>query len=283
LPSDRKTPAPSAVRRAARVSELKVDDLRKRKLVSNSVLRACAALYELMDADEPISLGELARRSGLSLATAHRILRSLALYRLVRQEPDGRYGLGLGLLELSSSISRDLDIARIARPHLERLALETQETVHLAVIEDDRAVYLDKVEGPQSIRLVSHPGYEVPLQSTSLGKVLCAGLPSSERLALVERLSQTASFDRERFLSEIEVTARTGLAYDREELMDGLTCVGTGVRDAHGATIAAVSVAGPSFRMQSMLEQHARPLLAAAASISAELSFVPPVATGATV
>jgi DNA-binding IclR family transcriptional regulator len=281
LPSERKDLALSAKHHVTRATEAELDDLRERKLVSNSVLRACAALCELMDAGEPIALAEVARRTGLSSATAHRILRSLAVYRLVRQEPDGRYGLGLGLLELGNFVSRQLDIARIARPHLERLALETKETVHLAVMEDDHAVYLDKVEGPQSIRLVSHPGFEVPLYNTSLGKVLCAGLAPTERRALIERISATAAFDLDAFTTEIDDTARTGLAYDREELMEGLTCIGTALRDARGATIAAVSVAGPSFRMQPMLEQHSRPLLATAAAVSRELGYVAASTPGA--
>jgi DNA-binding IclR family transcriptional regulator len=239
------------------------------------VLNACHTLVVLMEAGEPLTLGAFARRAKLAPATAHRILRSLALYEFVRQHEDGTYELGLRLLELGSAVSGQFDIVRMARPHIERLAEATGETVHLAVLEGDHAVYIDKVEGRHSIRLVSRPGYSVPLHTTSLGKVLCAGLEDAAFDALVKRLE--VSLDEkalERFRGEIADARRLGYAVDREELLPGLMCVGTSIVDRDGATLAAISVAGPTFRMASALEEHADALRDTAASLSTELGYV---------
>jgi IclR family transcriptional regulator, KDG regulon repressor len=244
------------------------------KRASRSVLNACHALVVLMDAGEPLLLGEFAKRASLAPATAHRILRSLSLYEFVRQNEDGAYELGLRLLELGSAVAGQFDIVQMARPYLERLAETTGETVHLAVLEGDHAVYVDKVEGRHSIRLVSRPGYSVPLNATSLGKVLCAGLDEDAFDSLLRRLEHSLD-DKElqRFQREIGAARRSGYAVDREELLPGLMCVGTAIFGRDGTTLAAMSVAGPTFRMENSLKQHAAVLRDAAGELSAELGY----------
>jgi IclR family transcriptional regulator, KDG regulon repressor len=257
--------------------ELKGAELIQSKRASRSVLNACHALVVLMEAGEPLALGEFAQRAKLAPATAHRILRSLALYQFVRQNDDGGYELGFRLLELGSAVASQFDIVRMARPHMERLAETTGETVHLAVLDDDHAVYVDKVEGRHSIRLVSRPGYTVPLHATSLGKVLCAGLNDSALEALLERLSRSLDDNAlKRFRAEIDEARRTGYAVDREELLPGLMCVGTPVFDRDGSVLAAMSVAGPTFRMEGPLQQYAGVLADAVSELSSELGYSGP-------
>ena len=260
----------------SRASEIEptAKELIAAKRASRSVLNACHALVVLMDAGEPLSLGEFAKRATLAPATAHRILRSLALYEFVRQNEDGAYELGLRLLELGSAVTGQFDIVQMARPYLERLAETTGETAHLAVLEGDHAVYVDKVEGRHSIRLVSRPGYSVPLHATSLGKVLCAGLDEEAFDSLLRRLEDSLDDEElQRFRREIGEARRSGYAVDREELLPGLMCVGTPIFDRDGTTLAAMSVAGPTFRMESSLQQHAGVLSVAAAELSAELGY----------
>jgi DNA-binding IclR family transcriptional regulator len=256
------------------LSDPAVLELVEKKRASRSVLNACHALVVLMDAGEAISLGEFARRSELSPATAHRVLRSLAIYEFVRQNADGNYELGLRLLEFGSAVAERFDVVHVARPYLERLADDTGETVHLAVLENDCAVYIDKVEGRHSIRLVSRPGYSAPLHATSLGKALCAGLDGPAFAGLLVRLQESlGASELERFRREIDEVRRSGHAFDREELLPGLTCVGAAIHDRDGRTVSAVSVAGPSFRMESLLEAHLLALKRAAAGISLELGY----------
>ena len=115
----------------------------------------------------------------------------------------------------------------------------------------------------------------MPLHATSLGKVLSGGLEDAEFDSLLERLE--CSLDEEaleRFRREVDEARRSGYAVDREELLPGLMCVGTSILDRDGATIAAISVAGPSFRMESALQQHAEALRSTAAELSAELGYV---------
>lgn len=249
-------------------------ELIQSKRASRSVLNACHALVVLMEAGEPLSLGEFSRRAGLAAATAHRILRSLTLYQLVRQDDNGSYLLGLRLLELGSAVSDQFDIVRMARPHMKHLAETTGETVHLAVLEGDNAVYIDKVEGRHSIRLVSRPGYRVPLHCTSLGKVLCAGLDDAAFTSLLERLKESLAEDAlDRFRREIAETKSSGYALDREELLPGLMCVGTPIVDRDGRTVAAISVAGPMFRVEPALEQYVQTLREVVGKLSTELGY----------
>lgn len=254
-----------------------LDSLVARKHVSGSVLKACEALDVLRQTPTPLPLSEFCRLSGMSAPTASRILKSLAQFRLVSQDAAGRYQLGLGLLELGSAVAERLDIVQVSRPHLERLAAQSQETVHLAALEDSWVVYLDKVEGLHSLRLISRPGFRVPVHVTGLGKALLSGL-DSEALNSVVNALQTSREPIDlaritRLYAELETTRREGLAYDREEYMAGLTCVAAPVRDREGAAVAAISISGPTFRMQPVLEHVAPSVRQTALDISTDLGF----------
>lgn len=251
-------------------------ELIQSKRASRSVMNGCKALMVLMEAGEPLSLKAFSREAKLAPATAHRILRSLVLCQFARQTSDGAYELGLRLLELGSAVAEQFDIVRMARPYMQRLAQLTGETIHLAVLEGDGAVYISKVEGNHSIRLVSRPGYRVPLHATSLGKVLSAGLEEVAFGALLERLTPTLTDEEiERFKHDVEDARRTGWATDREELLPGLMCVGTPVLDRDGHTIAAVSVAGPTFRMETSVKQHVETLREVVGELCSELGYTP--------
>ena len=105
--------------------------------------------------------------------------------------------------------------------------------------------------------------------------MLCAGLEDAQLDALTERLkSSLDDATVTRFRGEIDEARKTGYAVDREELLPGLMCVGTSVVGHDGMTIAAISVAGPTFRMEDSFEQHAKTLAGAATELSAELGYV---------
>src|SRR6185312_7287278 len=124
----------------------------------------------------PIKLGDLATRLGLTRSTTHRLASALTDRRYLSFVPHSGYSLGPKLLELGFRVRDELDLPRVAAPHLERLALLTEDTVHLGVLDRGRVLYLDKIPGKRRINISSRIGELQPVTSTGLGKALILDL-----------------------------------------------------------------------------------------------------------
>src|SRR5215469_17168219 len=123
-------------------------------------------------AEGPITLGDLADRLGLTRSTTHRLASALTDRRYLTFVPRSGYSLGPKLLELGFRVRDELDLPRIAGPQLERLALLTEDTVHLGVLDRGQVLYLDKIAGKRRINISSRVGELQPVPSTGLGKAL---------------------------------------------------------------------------------------------------------------
>jgi DNA-binding IclR family transcriptional regulator len=130
--------------------------------------------------------------------------------------------------------------------------------VHLVILDDCYGVYIDKVDGLSTIRMVSRIGRRIPLYCTAVGKALLAGLPADERDDMLRRA--LAAYDYRRFTANalvdvasltahLDRVAAQGYALDSEEYEQGVTCVAAPIRDHEGRVVAACSVSGPTFRL----------------------------------
>ncbi len=245
-----------------------------------SVGRAVGILEMLADGAGELGVTEVGRRLGVHKATASRLLSTLAGRGLVERNPaTDKYRLGFGLIHLAGAALAGMDLIREARPILEDLTERTKETVNLAVLDGDRVLHIDQITSMRSIVSVSWVGRRTPYHCTSNGKVLLAFLDDAERdrllsLPLEPRTRNTIT-DPERLRAQlVEVRAR-GYAQTIEELEEGLNAVAAPVRGGDGAVIAAVSVAGPAFRMRPMeLPRVARMAQDAASAISRRMGYV---------
>lgn len=245
-----------------------------------SVKRAVSILEMLADSEEELGITELGRRLGVHKATASRLVATLADRGLVDRNPvTDKVRLGFGLIHLAGAAIAALDVVGHARPFLQDLADRTHETVNLAVLDGDQVLNVDQITGPRSIVSVSWVGRRTPYHCTSNGKVLVAFLPVAER---ERRLSSPLASETPNTIVEpdilraqlAEVRAR-GYAQTVEELEEGLNAVAAPVRRADGEVIAAVSVAGPGFRMRpAELPRIARMARDAAAAVSRRLGYV---------
>lgn len=216
-----------------------------------SVERSFALLELLARAGGRLPLSDLAERSGLPLGTVHRLLQTLAGGGYVRQDADRRYALGTALLPLGNAATRLL--GSWAQPYLGRLVEVSGETSNLAVLEDDRIVYLAQSPGRHRVRMFTEVGRRVLPHSTAVGKVLMAWQDESQvrrvmaRLGLPRHTARTIT-DPATFLLELARVREQGYAVDDEEEEDGVRCLAVPV--GPGATaVAAVSVSGPASRV----------------------------------
>jgi len=195
-------------------------------------------------AERPTSLIDLATRLGLNRSTAHRLASALVERRYLAFEPRVGYRLGPKLLELGFLAQDQADLVQLARPHLEALAAATDDTVHLGVIEGERALYLDKIPGRRRVEISSRVGDRHPLTSTGLGKALLLDLDDAEwlRLFRAEDHSGHRGVDYQTWQQRMRNYVTAGYAFDLEENEDQIRCVAAPVRDASGNIVAALSV-----------------------------------------
>jgi DNA-binding IclR family transcriptional regulator len=164
-----------------------------------------------------------------------------------------------------------------ARPICRRLAASTGETINIAVLSGRSALYVDQVAGSSSLQPHNWVGQHIPLHAASNGKVLLSELPAAE----VDRTAGTLTAFTDATLTskaalrrELAEVRERGYALAVDELEVGLTAVAAPIRNAHGDVIAALSVSGPTFRLDAArLEDVVPELLAAAREISHRLGW----------
>jgi len=144
------------------------------------------------------------------------------------------------------------DFIAAARPFLERLSAELQETVDLAVVKKDHLVFIDQVIGPQRLRTVSAVGETFPLHCTANGKAYLAQLSEAGVEKLIGRTFEPRTPNTitciEALIEELaKVRANNGIAIDREEHSLGICAAGVSLRDPLGNSVA-ISVPVPSQR-----------------------------------
>ncbi len=245
------------------------------------VLDRALAILQMLSAEGPdLSLGEISTKLGLHKSTVHRLVMVLERHKLVERNSDnGRYRLGLKLFELGTKAVSKLDLRGRARPVLERLVLETSETVHLCILDDTEVVYLDKVEPTRSVRMASSVGRRNPAYCTAVGKAILAWLPEAQVENIVRKhgLKALTANTITSFLelkAELAAIRERGYAVDNEEIEEGVRCVGCVVRDFSGGPVAAISVSGPAFRVtREKVKGISRPVVTSANALSAELGF----------
>ena len=193
-----------------------------------------------------IALPALAAQLGLTRSTTHRLATALVERRMLSQAPREGYSLGPKLLELGYLASQQMDLPRIARPHLERLWEVTEDTVHLGVLDSDRALYLDKLTGRRRINISSRVGDRQPIRSTGLGKALVLDETEArwQHLFRSEGPPAPGAPDEAQWIGWMRDYAVRGVAFDLEENEDRIRCVAAPIRGASGQIVGAISVSG---------------------------------------
>jgi IclR family KDG regulon transcriptional repressor len=214
-------------------------------------------LLEALALEKELGVTELAECAGIHKSTVYRFLNSLKDLGYVHQNVSNeKYSLTLKLFELGSYVLGRMELWEQAHPILEQLAEQTHETIHLAVLDDGRLVYLGKIESTQALRvsMSSRIGQSAPTYCTGVGKLLLAHLPPEqlERILAREGLKRFTDHtitDRSLLSKELESVRQYGFALDDEEHEIGVRCVAAAVRNNHGSTIAALSISMPSVRL----------------------------------
>ncbi|MEY2430564.1 MAG: hypothetical protein QOC92_289 [Acidimicrobiaceae bacterium] len=240
--------------------------------VDTSVGKALAILDELGTA-KSLGVSALARRTELPKSTVFRLLARLEERGYV-ERLGKEYCLGRRLFELGNQIAacRPSGLRDIALPYLTELYERTHYIVHLAILDGVEVLYLEKLFGRDPTRAPSHVGRRVPAACCGLGKAMLA---FSDQALVTEVLGEglkrhtpyTIAVEQ-LFLEELARIRDAGVAFDREEVAVGLTCVAAPIL-IDGRAVAAVSVSGPTARFDP--ETMVNPVRRAAAAIAQHL------------
>lgn len=243
--------------------------------------RAVDILQVLSEDSHELAAGEIAERLSLHKSTIHRLLTVLDQHRLIRRNGQtGRYALGLRLFEFGTRAVHGLRLRDQAQPHLDQLARETGETAHICVFDNGEMVSVAYAEGPRSLRMPATVGRRTPAYCSAVGKAILAFLPESAVDEVMARplrpCTEKTLVTRGALLADLRQVRIRGYSVDNEEIEKGLRCVGAPVWNYSGEVAAAVSVAGPAFRItRTRVPGMARSVMAMTQRLSAELGYPP--------
>jgi DNA-binding IclR family transcriptional regulator len=212
-----------------------------------------------------LTLSALARRAGLPLATAHRLVGELQRWGALERSPSGEYVIGRRLWDLGLLAPVQSGLRQAASPFLHDLYGATLATVHLAVRDGTEVLYVDRLAGHVSVPVVSRIGSRLPMHATGVGKVLLAYSPADVVASVLGDLFRVTPYtitNPARLLAQLERVRVDGYATTGDEMSLGASSVAVPVRALGDEVVAALGIVVPDLRRE-------RPRLVSALQVAA--------------
>lgn len=232
--------------------------------VSNRSVERASRLLSVFTLGEPwLSLTELSKRAGLPKATAHRLAAALRACGLLTQAPDGRYGLGIRLLELGAIVRENLDALQLCRSAIDAIAAATGETVLLSIVDwaTRETMLVGRRDSPHPLAVLRPMGQRQQLPpGGALGKALLSALPQQEveqilnDLTLIPATPKTPIEPRI-VLRQVALAREAGYAFEEDQYMDGVSGVAVPVIFDADRPLAALGVVGPTSRLTGRIPE----------------------------
>ncbi|WP_392667346.1 IclR family transcriptional regulator [Streptomyces sp. LN785] len=241
--------------------------------VMGPVDKAMEVLSALVETGAPHRLADLARRTGLTKPTVHRLLRSLANSGFAEPAEGGSYRAGPRLLGLAAAALDCGPGMRLIRPVLADLRTRTGLLAHYAVRDGDAAVCLEVSEPAREYALELRPGSRAPLLASAPGLAMLAALPASETelaLAAEEAGGHPLPVPADTLRAAIAAAAERGYALDDQYEQEDRRALASAVRDEEGRVVGAVALTGLVFTLdEAGVDLYGPMVRAAARSVSA--------------
>lgn len=231
-------------------------------------------------AEQPLEGKEITKLLDIHPSSTSRILKALRDANFVRIGSNKKYEIGYGLFDVANKSLKNLEVNEIAKPYLEYLNKITGETVHLGVLDDYEAVYLNKIECDHPIRMYSRIGKRVGAYCTGLGKVLLAYLPEKEleqRLNKIEfkKYTKNTIVKKSEFKKDLFKIRERGTAYDNEEHEEDIVCVAAPIFDFYKRVVASISISATTrYKSLEQLKKYEKYLKQTCKEISTALGYI---------
>jgi IclR family acetate operon transcriptional repressor len=253
----------------------------KRTYEITSLQRGLRLLHLFSESPRGLTAKQVAGLSRLPVSTVHRFLANLVTASFLSCDADGHYNLGIACFAIGQAAVGQLDIRRLSLPYLTELNQQTRETIHLTVRIGLTAVYVEKLDSPEPLRIHSRIGSGVPLYCTAVGKVMLAYMPSEERDRIlaeldVKRLTPNTVGSLQELKAELYRVHKNGYACDLEEHEMHIRCLAAPIWDHTGSVRSSLSVTAPVVRMPITRLRQLAPLIQnAGLEISRQLGYRP--------
>ncbi|PKM59901.1 MAG: IclR family transcriptional regulator [Firmicutes bacterium HGW-Firmicutes-4] len=215
------------------------------------------ALIDLLCQNKEMSLSEIANAMKLGKSTVFRLLFTLENRNFLYKDRNSKYRLSLKFTSIGNLVQRRMELVSLAHPFLEDLTKKTGETAHLVIWNSPNdVIFIDKVLGNSTIRMDSMVGMIRTAHLTATGKSLLAFSDKTVKEDYLknvrfERKTTTSIKNKTELLEELVNIREKGYSSDDEESESGLTCFGAPLIDHYGHSVAAISISGPTERMNS--------------------------------
>jgi IclR family transcriptional regulator, KDG regulon repressor len=222
----------------------------------NSIEKALEILMAFTPYDQELGTGEISQKLGLHMATASRILRTLADKGFLQQDPDTKkFTLGPAASDIGRAYNNGLssNLVQLAKSYIDDLRSTLEETVVLEILSGTSTVMAYVAEGPQRVRLAGTVGDRLPAHAAAGAKAILAFLPPDVVQRFIgdnlKQLSPNTIIDPDAYALELEKIRRKGYSLDKEEIDIGINAVGVPIFNHEDEPIAAIVVVGPSQRI----------------------------------
>lgn len=238
---------------------------------------AINVLRIIRDHPEGITLARITERTRMVKNKIFRILYTFEKQGMVSRDAHSVYHLGADLLDFGQHVQSQTVLLEVSRAVMDRLVVETGETIFLGVINGADALCVAMRESPHSIRLFAQVGRRAPLHSGGVPKVLFAFLPAAERARLIEVLigdEPALQAEREALAERLTQIRSDGYVIVKDELDQGAVSVAAPIYNHRGQVVAAISIAGPSVRFNSArIQQYVEMIQDASREISRSMGY----------
>lgn len=243
--------------------------------MSQTIKRA-TEIIELV-AESPHTPGDIAEHFGVHRSTVFRQLQTLEQAGFVVHRSDGTYDIGTRIISIAQQALEKIDLRRIAHDEIRSLHTLVGNTIHLAQLFENEVVYIDKVEGSDSVRMSSRVGRLAMPHCSGVGKVILAQLPRNRRDEVLRNVewkahTETTFAKRDVLEDDLESIRTLGWGQDNGEFEDFVNCIAAPITNSTGAILGALSVT--SIKVVKNLDElkvHLDVLLATTNKISQQL------------
>ena len=251
----------------------------KRTYDITALQRGLRLLHLFSESPRGLTAKQVAALSRLPVSTVHRFLANLVTAGFLNRDGEGTHHLGIACFSIGQAAAGQLDIRRLSLPYLRELNQQTRETIHLTVRHGLAAVYVEKLDSPEPLRIHSRIGAAVPLHCTAVGKVMLANMPEEEQDRVLpqldlKRLTPNSVGNLQELKAELYRVRKNGYACDLEEHELHIRCVAAPIWDHTGTVQSSLSLTAPTLRMPVARLRGLAPLIQTAGlKISAELGY----------
>ena len=220
--------------------------------MDTTIAKGLRLLNRIAHADAPVGVTAMAKEMGLEKSNVHRTLTTLLTLGYVQKDTaTGRYGPTLKVWELGMKVVTRHPIIRAARPFMQMLHQQTQETIHLTILDGADCIYLDQIRAPVPVRITPVPGHRVPALFPASGRVQLAFHPNVEEIVNEFRNSHPRGKEIKAAatLKEFALIRQQGIAFTESGWSTGINSVAGAIIGRDGTAAAAIALSGPAERL----------------------------------